>query len=98
MNALVSMAQLTDLYPSLAQVQPAPDAPESGLQPFELPANSVLFSENTPCAAWQAPSRLERPRARPGDLSHRTIARNERLIALFIIQPWSFHEIKRWRH
>ena len=85
MNALVSMAQLTDLYPSLAQVQPAPDAPESGLTPFEVPANMLLFSENTPCAPWRAPSRFERPRARPGDLSHRTIARNERLIGLFII-------------
>ena len=52
MNDLVSMAQLTDLYPSLAQVQPAPDAPESGLRPFEVPANTVLFSENTPCQGF----------------------------------------------
>jgi CRP/FNR family transcriptional regulator, anaerobic regulatory protein len=52
MSPLVSMAQLTELYPSLAQVQPAPDAPESGLQPFEVPANTVLFSENTPCQGF----------------------------------------------
>jgi CRP/FNR family transcriptional regulator len=52
MNALASMALLTDLYPSLAQVQPAPAAPESGLQPFEVPANTVLFSENAPCQGF----------------------------------------------
>lgn len=52
MNALASMARLIDLYPSLALVQPAPDAPESGLQPFEVPANTVLFSENTPCQGF----------------------------------------------
>ncbi|MDO9144791.1 Crp/Fnr family transcriptional regulator [Rhodoferax sp.] len=52
MNALASMALLIDLYPSLAQVQPAPAAPESGLQPFEVPANTVLFSENAPCQGF----------------------------------------------
>ena len=46
------MALLTDLYPSLAQVQPAPEAPESGLQPVEVPANTVLFNENTPCQGF----------------------------------------------
>ncbi|MCF8159164.1 MAG: Crp/Fnr family transcriptional regulator [Polaromonas sp.] len=52
MNTSTSMALLTDLYPSLAQVQPAPEAPESGLQPFEVPANTVLFSENMPCQGF----------------------------------------------
>lgn len=52
MSASAWMAVLTDLYPSLAQVQPAPDAPESGLQPVEVPANTVLFSENTPCQGF----------------------------------------------
>lgn len=52
MNASASMALLTDLYPSLAQVQPAPEAPESGLQPFEVPASTVLFSENAPCQGF----------------------------------------------
>lgn len=52
MNALASMALLTDLYPSLAQVQPAPEAPQAGLQPFEVPANTVLFSENSPCQGF----------------------------------------------
>jgi len=52
MNALASVALLIDLYPSLAQVQPAPDAPESGLMPFEVPAHTVLFSENTPCQGF----------------------------------------------
>jgi len=52
MNVLASMARLTDLYPSLAQVQPAPEAPESGLQPFEVLTNTVLFSENTPCQGF----------------------------------------------
>ncbi len=52
MNALASMALLIDLYPSLTQVQPAPEAPDSGLQPFDVPANTVLFSENTPCQGF----------------------------------------------
>lgn len=52
MNISTSMALLTDLYPSLAQVQPAPEVPESGLQSFEVPANTVLFSENTPCQGF----------------------------------------------
>src|SRR3989339_1345372 len=52
MNVLASMARLTDLSPSLAQVQPAPVTPESGLQPFEVPTNTVLFSENTPCQGF----------------------------------------------
>jgi len=46
------MALLTDLYPSLAQVQPAPDAPESGLKPFDVPVGSVLFNENTACQGF----------------------------------------------
>ncbi|MDI1247016.1 MAG: Crp/Fnr family transcriptional regulator [Rhodoferax sp.] len=52
MNALATVALLIDLYPSLAQVQPALQAPESGLQPFEVPANTVLFTENTPCQGF----------------------------------------------
>ena len=45
-------ALLTDLYPSLARVQPAIDALGSGLAPFEVPANTVLFSENTACQGF----------------------------------------------
>jgi CRP/FNR family transcriptional regulator len=45
-------ALLTDLYPSLNQVQPSPDAPESGLTPFEVPAHTVLFNENAPCQGF----------------------------------------------
>ncbi|OIP19368.1 MAG: transcriptional regulator [Comamonadaceae bacterium CG_4_9_14_3_um_filter_60_33] len=52
MNGSASMALLTDLYPSLAQVQPAPDAPESGLKPFDVPVGSVLFNENTACQGF----------------------------------------------
>lgn len=52
MNASASMALLTDLYPSLALVQPAPESPESGLQSFDVPADTVLFSENTPCQGF----------------------------------------------
>lgn len=52
MTALASMALLTDLYPSLKQVQPAIDAPGSGLAPFEVPANTMLFSENTACQGF----------------------------------------------
>ncbi len=52
MDALAWMARLTDLYPSLGLVQPAPDAADAGLQPFDVPANTVLFSENTPCQGF----------------------------------------------
>jgi len=52
MSALAWMAQLTDLYPSLARVQPAPEAPSTSLLPFDVPANTVLFSENTPCQGF----------------------------------------------
>lgn len=52
MNATAWMALLTDLYPSLARVQPAPDAPDSGLQPFDVPTGSELFSENTACQGF----------------------------------------------
>jgi CRP/FNR family transcriptional regulator len=46
------MARLMDLYPSLAHVQPAPDAPASGLLPFAVPVNTVLFSENMACQGF----------------------------------------------
>ena len=52
MAAFTDMALLTDLYPSLAQVQPAPDAPAAGLVPFEAPANTVLFSEHAACQGF----------------------------------------------
>lgn len=52
MTRLASMARLTDLYPSLAHVQPAPDAPASGLLPFAVPVNTVLFSENMACQGF----------------------------------------------
>ena len=42
-------ALLADLYPSLAQVQPAPG---SAWVPFDVPANTVLFSENSPCQGF----------------------------------------------
>ena len=52
MAAFTDMALLTDLYPSLAQVQPAPDAPAAGLAAFEAPANTVLFSEQAACQGF----------------------------------------------
>ncbi len=52
MAAFTDMTLLTDLYPSLAQVQPAPDAPAAGLVPFEAPANTVLFSEHAACQGF----------------------------------------------
>jgi CRP/FNR family transcriptional regulator, anaerobic regulatory protein len=52
MAAFTDMALLTDLYPSLAQVQPAPDAPAAGLAAFEAPANTVLFSEHAACQGF----------------------------------------------
>lgn len=52
MVASNSMALLTDLYPSLAQVQPSIDAPGSGLAPFDVPVNTMLFSENAACQGF----------------------------------------------
>jgi CRP/FNR family transcriptional regulator len=43
---------LRDLYPSLAQVQPPPDDPASGLAAFEVPPNTVLFDENAVCRGF----------------------------------------------
>jgi CRP/FNR family transcriptional regulator len=45
-------ALLRDLYPSLAQVQPAADDPASGLAPFEVPPGTVLFDENAVCRGF----------------------------------------------
>jgi len=52
MTAMDWLPLLTNLYPALAQVQPAPGAPESGLATFEVPAHTVLFSEHTPCQGF----------------------------------------------
>ena len=52
MAAFTDMALLTDLYPSLAQVQPAPDTPAAGMGAFEAPANTVLFSEHAACQGF----------------------------------------------
>ncbi len=52
MSAVNWMAQVTGLYPSLARVQPALDAPESALTPFDVPANTVLFGENAACQGF----------------------------------------------
>jgi CRP/FNR family transcriptional regulator len=45
-------ALLGDLYPSLAQVQPAPGDAASGLVPFEVPSSTVLFDENAVCRGF----------------------------------------------
>jgi len=46
------MAELTDLYPPLAHVQPAPTSIEAFLTPFEVPADTVLFQESSPCQGF----------------------------------------------
>ena len=43
---------LVDLYPALARCEPAPDSPESGLAPVQVPAGTELFSENAPCRGF----------------------------------------------
>lgn len=43
---------LRDLYPSLAQVQPPPDDPASGMTAFEVPPNTVLFDEDSVCRGF----------------------------------------------
>lgn len=52
MSASDTLAQLTQLYPSLAHVQPAPGTPESGMVAMEVPANTVLFNENATCQGF----------------------------------------------
>jgi CRP/FNR family transcriptional regulator len=46
------MASLIELYPALASVRPGPDDPASGLTPIEVPAQTVLFSENSACRGF----------------------------------------------
>lgn len=52
MTVLDTMGLLTDLYPSLAQVQPAPGTSGSDMVAFEVPANTVLFNENASCQGF----------------------------------------------
>ena len=52
MSASDTLARLTQLYPSLAQVQPEPGTPESGMAVIEVPANTVLFNENATCQGF----------------------------------------------
>jgi len=46
------MASLFELYPALASVRPTPDDPASGLTAIEVPAQTVLFSENSACRGF----------------------------------------------
>ena len=45
-------SSLFDLYPALAECQPAPDSADSGLAPVRVPAGTELFSENAPCQGF----------------------------------------------
>jgi CRP/FNR family transcriptional regulator len=49
---LNSIAQLHDLYPSLAGVQPPPEILDGRLTAIEVPANTELFTENSPCRGF----------------------------------------------
>jgi len=46
------MAQVTDLYPSLKEVQPSLAEVSAVLQPMTVPADTVLFSENAACQGF----------------------------------------------
>ncbi|MDR3371902.1 Crp/Fnr family transcriptional regulator [Rhodoferax sp.] len=46
------MAQVTDLYPSLKEVQPSLADVSAVLQPMTVPADTVLFSENAACQGF----------------------------------------------
>lgn len=46
------MAQVTDLYPSLQEVQPSLVEVSAVLQPMTVPADTVLFSENAACQGF----------------------------------------------
>lgn len=52
MTSLDSLTLVTDLYPSLAHVEPAPGMPGFDLPAFEVPAQTVLFTENTACQGF----------------------------------------------
>ena len=45
-------AQVTDLYPSLRDVQPGLSEVSAVLQPMTVPADTVLFSENAACQGF----------------------------------------------
>ena len=44
--------QITALYPALGQVRPALRELSASLVPFQVPADTVLFSENAPCQGF----------------------------------------------
>ncbi len=44
--------KITALYPALGQVQPALTELSASLVPFQVPADTVLFSENSPCQGF----------------------------------------------
>lgn len=46
------MAQVTDLYPSLREVQPSLSEVSAELPPMTVPADTVLFSENAACQGF----------------------------------------------
>lgn len=46
------MARVTELYPSLLEVQPSLAEVSAALQPMSVPADTVLFSENTVCQGF----------------------------------------------
>ncbi|MCW2310975.1 Crp/Fnr family transcriptional regulator [Rhodoferax antarcticus] len=46
------MEQVTDLYPSLKEVQPSLVEVSAVLQPMTVPADTVLFSENAACQGF----------------------------------------------
>jgi hypothetical protein len=52
--AALPIDQILALYPSLEQVQPALDQLEQSLAFFQVPAETVLFSENAACQGFSA--------------------------------------------
>lgn len=49
---LLPIELITALYPALGQVQPALAELSQTLLPFQVPSDTVLFSENTPCQGF----------------------------------------------
>ncbi len=49
---LLPIELITALYPALGQVQPALAELSLTLLPFQVPSDTVLFSENTPCQGF----------------------------------------------
>jgi hypothetical protein len=62
--AALPIDQILRLYPSLAQVQPALDQLGQSLALYQVPADTVLFSENAACQGFPLVLQAAKSRSR----------------------------------